>query len=193
MSPNNFGVKVKMSMRSRKLLTFFGPILGAILVVGLLSGVLHPWQKDFSHTIGILTAKGGVPVHTGHLETDAELFGKYTVFLTATAAPPVAGDIKIELVGPAPISYTVSSRYPPVVPLLNQLHRWYRFEDATLKGVTPGDDIAVVVKMEPPTALGKYELTFTNVKTKQVYLTMPVVFTRPGEEAEEAEGGWPSH
>jgi len=178
-----------MGTRPRKLLTFFAPILGAILVVGLLGGVLRPWQKDFSHTIGILTARGGVPVHPGHFEEGKEFFGRYTLFLTATAAPPVGGDIKIELVGPAPISYTVSSRYPPGVPLLNRLHPWYRFEDATLKGVTPGDDIAVVVKMEPPTALGKYELTFTNVKTKQVYLTMPVVFARPEEEVEEERPG----
>lgn len=160
-------------------------------MVGLLGGVSRPWQGDFSHTIGILTAKGGMVRHAGHLEVDKEVFGRYSIFLTATAAPPVAGDIKVELVGPAPISYTVSSRYPPGVPLLNRLHRWYRFEDATLKGVTPGDDIAVLVKMEPPTALGKYELTFTNVKTKQVYLRLPVIFTRPGEEAEEAPGGPP--
>lgn len=182
-----------MGIRTKSLLKFFVPILGGILVVGILGGFFRPWQKDFAHTIGILTAGGGVPVHAGHLEEGSELFGRYTIFLTATAAPPVGGDIKVELVGPAPINYTLYSRLPPGVPLLNQLHPWYRFEDATLKGVIPGDDICVLVKTEPPTVLGKYELTFTNVKTKQVYLTLPIVFTRPGEEVEEAGGGRPGH
>lgn len=160
-------------------------------MVGLLGGVLSPWQEDSGHVIGVLTAKGGIVRHAGHFEAGSEFFGRYTLIFTGTAAPPVGGDINIELTGPAPISYTVYSRYPPGVPLLNRLHRWYRFEEATLKGVTPGDDIVVFVKINPLTVLGKYELIFTNVKTKQVYLTMPIIFARPGEETEEAEGGPP--
>lgn len=182
-----------MSIRTKSLLRFFAPILGGILVVGILGGFFHPWQGDFIHTMGTLTVGGGVPFHPGHFEQGKEVFGRYGLVFTGTAAPPVGGDIKIELVGPAPISYTITSRLPPGVPMLNHLHPWYRFEDATLKGVTPGDDIVIAMKIKPPTALGKYELTFTNVKTKQVYLALPIIFTLPGEEVEEAEGGPPCH
>lgn len=181
-------------MRFRRLLTFFAPIVGAFLVVFLLGLVFYPWiTGDFCHTMGMLTAGGGVPFHPGHFEQGSELFGSHTLFFTGDAAPPVGGDIKIELVGPAPISYVVTSRLPPGVPTLNHLHSWYRFEDDTLKGVTPGDRIVICLKVKPPTALGKYELTFIDVETKQVYLALPVVFTLPGEVVEEAEGGPPGH
>ena len=170
-----------MNVDFRKYFPVGASFFGGILAVFLLGGLVRPMQNDNAHLIGILTAKGGVATHAGHIPMGSALFGSYTIMLTAKVTPPVKGDIKVELTGPAPLSYQVASRYPPTVPLLNRFHPWYRFENNIVKGVVPGDDFVLVVKTGDPTVPGQYNLTLTNVKTNQVYLTMPINF-EPREE-----------
>jgi hypothetical protein len=110
-----------------------------------------------------------------------DLFGQNTIFLSADVIPPIEGDISVKLVGPESLDYSVSSRYPPGVPLVNRSHPWYRFEDGTFKGVHPGDDLGVIVTVDPPAAPGEYELILANARTGQPYITVPVLFERPGE------------
>jgi hypothetical protein len=77
------------------------------------------------------------------------------------------------------------------VPIRNGTHPWYRFEDITLKGVHPGDDVGVVVTVKPPADPGQYDLILADPQTGQPYMTVPVLFERPGEplEAEAPAGG----
>src|SRR5512146_2959106 len=98
---------------------------GGVLIVVVLTA-FRSLQTDNAHTIGILTVKGGKAVHEAHLQSGTSFLGYYTVFLTASVVPPVAGDIKIDLRGPASADYEISSRYPPLVPLVNQFRPWYR-------------------------------------------------------------------
>jgi len=151
-----------------------------VLFVGLL-GFVRPYQKDFAHVVGILTMGGGRAMHAAHLELGKDLFGQNTIFLSADVIPPIEGDISVKLVGPEPLDYSVSSRYPPGVPLLNRSHPWYRFEDGILKGVHPGDDLGIIVNVDPPAVPGEYELILANARTGQPYITVPVFFERPGE------------
>lgn len=154
-------------------------LLGGVLLVAALGGVVRPRQGDLAHTIGVLTARRGTVVHSAHFAAGADVLGRYTVFVTAAAAPPVAGDIRVELRGPAPVAYTVASRYPPQVALANGLRPWYRFEGSTLKGVSPGDDVIVVVRIDAPVAAGEYELDFSDARSGRTYLAMPVTFAAP--------------
>ncbi len=143
-------------------------------------------QNDNAHTIGILTAKGGTAVHEAHLQSGQSFLGYYNVFLTASVVPPVAGDIRIDLRGPAQADYSITSRYPPLVPLTNRSHPWYSFDHGMLKGVRPGDSLALTVRMRPPPKLGRYELVLSDAKTQRPYLTMPIQFSpEPGQSEDE--------
>jgi len=156
-----------------------------VLFVGLL-GFLRPYQKDFAHVVGILTMRGGQAFHPAHLEVGKDLLGRNTIFVSADVIPPIQGDIYVKLVGPEPLDYTVSSRYPPGVPLFNGTHAWYRFEDDTLKGVHPGDDLGIVMQIDPPTSPGEYQMILSNPQTGQPYMTVPVLFELPGGGQHEA-------
>ena len=158
---------------------------GGVLIVLLLTG-LGNVQNDNAHTIGILTAKGGTAIHEAHLESGQSFLGHYTVFLTASVVPPVAGDIRIDLKGPAPVAYSITSRYPPLIPLTNGFRSWYSFQDGMLKGVQPGDALALTVRMPPPPKLGRYDLILGDAKSQRVYLTMPITFLpEPGQSEDE--------
>ncbi|MBC8508129.1 MAG: hypothetical protein H8D34_24960 [Chloroflexi bacterium] len=152
-------------------------VLAGITYVYFLGGLLRPNQNDSAHAIGIMTMKGGVSFHPAQYTLGDSLFGQFTLLLTAKVAPPVSGDLVVELSGPEQLQYTVSSRYPPGVPIINRLDRWYSFENETFKGVTSGSDLVVVIKIKPPQKPGEYTLTVTNPKSQQVYFQMPVIFS----------------
>ncbi|MBI5033710.1 MAG: hypothetical protein HZB51_24595 [Chloroflexi bacterium] len=143
-------------------------------------------QNDNAHTIGILTAKGGTAIHEAHLQSGQSFLGYYTIFLTASVVPPVAGNIRIDLKGPAPVDYSITSRYPPLISLTNRFHPWYSFQDGMLKGILPGDALALTVRMLPPPKLGRYDLILSDAKSQRVYLTMPITFSpEPGQSEDE--------
>lgn len=161
---------------SRPGLTF----LSGILLVFALGAGMNPIQNDLGHVIGLVTISGGKALHPAQFELGQSLFGKFTLFLTASVIPPVSGDLSIELNGPEQVEYSTSSRYPPVVPLLNRFHPWYGFSENKLTGVIPGDDLVVILTMKPPKNPGVYELILRSDKTGQPVLTMPVIFSPPG-------------
>jgi hypothetical protein len=185
--------EVNMYEQWRKIFRPEASLFVGVFFVGLL-GFVRPFQKDLAHVVAIPTMGGGRVMHAAHFELGGEMFGRDTIFLTATITPPIRGDIRVRLEGPEPLEYSLSSRNPPGLPLYNGTHPWYRFEGDTIKGVRPGDDLVVVVTVKPPASPGEYELILADTKTQQVYLTVPVLFDRPGEtsheEAAPSSGTW---
>ncbi len=155
-------------------------ILAGVMYAYFLGGFVSPKQNDQAHAVGILNAQGGVVFHPVEYELEKELFGHYTLIVTAKAVPPVAGDLAIKLFGPEDLDYRVSSRYPPAVPITNRQDPWYTFEDQTFKNVTSGSDLVIVVKITPPQAAGDYTMEVINIESGQVYLSLPIFFAPAG-------------
>jgi hypothetical protein len=155
-------------------------VLGGVWYVYFLGGFVNPNISDSAHAIGMMSAKGGSVRHPVELELNDALFGQFRILLTAKVLPPVSGDMRVELTGPEELDYAVSSRYPPGVPLFNRLDRWYTFEAPIFKGVTTGSDMVIGLRVKPPKEAGEYALTITDNNTGQVYLNMPVIFSKDG-------------
>jgi len=155
-------------------------VLAGFTFAYFLGGLLRPNQKDSAHAIGILTMKGGLSMHPVQFTMGDSLFGQFTLLLTAKVAPPVSGDLDVALSGPEQLQYTVSSRYPPGVPLINRLDRWYTFGNGTFKGMTPGSNLVVVIKIKAPQKPGEYSLTISDENSQQLYYQMPVIFSKGG-------------
>ena len=161
-------------------------VMGIIFVMAgftfayFLGGLVNPNLNDNGHAIGILTMDGGVAFHPVQYELHDSLFGQFTLLLTAKVAPPISGDLVVELSGPEDLQYKVSSRYPPGVPLFNRFDRWYTFEASTFKGVTSGSDLVIVIKIIPPQMPGEYTLSIHDQGSQQIYYQTPVTFTANG-------------
>ena len=155
-------------------------VLAGVLYVYFLGGFVRPNLNDSAHAVGMINAKGGSVRHPVELEINDALFGQFRILLTASVLPPVSGDLIVELTGPEELDYTVSSRYPPGVPLFNRFDRWYTFEEPIFKGVTTGSDMVIPLQIKPPEEAGKYDLTITDNNTGQVYMTLPVIFSKDG-------------
>ena len=151
-------------------------LFAGVLLVGVL-GFLRPFILDFSHVIAFVTAGGGRAMHAAHLELGKDLFNQNTIFISASVAPPVQGDFRVDISGPEALDYSLSSRYPPAIPITNRGHAWYTFEDGVFEGVYPGDDLALVVKVRRPETPGEYSLTLTDVHSNQTYLSVPIIFS----------------
>jgi hypothetical protein len=165
-----------------KLRTLFWSGKSALLgvaIFGFLSGILQPIQNDTVHSVGILTTQGGKTMQPAQFVFGEGLFGRFTFLLTATVAPPVRGDILLEITGPEKLEYSVSSRYPPVVSIFNRLHTWFTFDRNMYKGVQPGDSLLLVLRIKPPNAPGKYTISLKDAHTGKVYLSQPAIFALP--------------
>ncbi len=169
-----------MNSKSQKIYSFAIFVFAGILYVYFLGGFLRPKQNDQAHAIGMINMSGGVAFHPVEFELGKELFGKFSVLLTAKVIPPVAGDLVVELDGLSDLDYVVSTRYPPGVPIANRTDPWYKFEDEVFKGVTSGSDMVIVVKIDAPKESGEYILTVRDNDTGQQYFSMPVSFLPEG-------------
>ena len=176
-----------MNARLDRLLTSTVFVLAGVLYVYFLGAFVRPKFNDTAHAVGMLNAQGGVVMHPVEFSLDGSLFGKFTLLLTAKVLPPVSGDLVVNLTGPEELNYKVSSRYPPGVPIMNRLDRWYTFENSIFKGVTTGSDLVIVLLIKPPEAAGEYALSITDDSTGQVYYNMPVTFLDGGMLAEDEE------
>jgi hypothetical protein len=176
-----------MDTRTRRYLISGASLLGGFLLVALVTFVVRPLQTDGAHLMGTLTVKGGVVIHAGEFELGKGLFGWYTANLTGTAAPPIQGDITVAFEGPSQLNYIQNSRLPPGLPISNKGHPWYELDGATLRNVSPGDRVAINLRMQAPAEAGEYKLVLRNAKTQQVYLTMPITFKAAAETATAAE------
>lgn len=168
-----------MFSKSKPFIKSSTPVFAGILVFGLLSGILNPIQNDTVHAVALLTMKGGQAMHPAHFVLGEGLFGRFTLLLTATVIPPVKGDIVLEINGPEQLEYNVSSRYPPVVPLINRSHAWFSFADGLHTGVQPGDSLLLVMRIKPPKEPGEYHIVLKDAQRGQVYLTLPASFELP--------------
>jgi hypothetical protein len=155
-------------------------VLAGVWYVYFLGGFVRPNLNDSAHAIGMINAKGGSVRHPVELEINDALFGQFRILLTAKVLPPVSGDMIVELTGPEELDYSVSSRYPPGIPLFNGSDRWYTFEAPIFKGVTTGSDMVIGLRVKPPEEAGEYTLTITDNNTGQGYLTLPVIFSKDG-------------
>ena len=170
-----------MNAKTRRYLLSGASLLGGFLLVALVTFVVRPLQTDSAHLMGTLTVKGGVVIHAGEFELGKGLFGWYTANLTGTAAPPIQGDITVAFEGPSQLNYILNSRLPPGLSISNKGHPWYESTAGSLRGVSPGDRVAINLRMQEPAAAGEYRLILKNAKTEQVYLTMPITFKAAAE------------
>lgn len=176
-----------MDVKMRRYLIPVASLLAGALVVVLLTFVVRPLQKDSAHVRGVLTNQGGSVPKGAQFELGNAALGWYTVNLTAPAVPPVRGDISVEMEGPTPLTYAVTSRFPPGLPILNRTHPWYQWADGMIKGLIPGDSISLNLRVQSPDAAGEYRVMLKNAKTGQTYLTMPLTFNAPAGEAVTGE------
>ncbi len=172
--------EVSMKMKLKKFLKNTTFVLAGVLYVLFLGAFVRPNLNDSGHAIGTLSASGGSFRHQVEYDLNETVFGQFTLLLTAKVLPPVSGDMAVHLAGPEKLDYVVSSRYPPGVPLFNRSDRWYTFEDSTFKGVTPGSDLVIALRIKPPKEIGSYTLVISDVSTGKLYFTMPVIFSKDG-------------
>ena len=162
-------------------------ILAGVMYVYFLGGFVRPKQSDLTHAIGRLTADGGMVFHPAEYEIGKELFGRFTLVVTASVLPPVSGDLAIEFNGPEKLKTNISTRYPPGLPITNRSDPWYTFEDGIFKNVTSGSDLVLVIQISPPQQPGAYEMQIVNAASGQVYLNLPVIFTPEGSSIPTGE------
>jgi hypothetical protein len=179
--------EVPMSMKLKKFLKGTMFVLAGGLYVLVLGGFVNPNLNDSGHAIGMLSASGGSARHPVEYDLNEAILGRFTLMLTAKVLPPVSGDLAVHLIGPEKLDYVVSTRYPPGVPLFNRRDGWYTFEDSTFKGVTPGSDLVIVLRIKPPKDIGRYTLVISDDLTGKLYFTMPVIFSKDGVLPAEGE------
>lgn len=154
-------------------------LMGGLALAAFLTLVLRPLQQDSAHVVGFINAEGGSVMHPAELTLYRAFAGKYTLLITGKVYDPVRGDLQVSMQGEHPLNYSVSSRNPPIIPLFNQGHSWYQFAKETFYHIAPGDNLIVYVKVRIPIEPGQYQVTFTERKTGQTVLTVPVTFTDP--------------
>lgn len=98
---------------------------------------------DSAHAIGLISESGGKARHGVRLESGGE---RYTVIVTGTVLPPYAGDARVAVEGEPQPMYSVHLA-EPVADL--GLRRRPRSDHNLVRGLRPGDRIAVWVVIEP--------------------------------------------
>lgn len=176
-----------MKNKMRKFILPGSSFFGGILMVAVLGGFFSPIQNDLLHAVGMLTIDGGSARHPVHMVLGEGLFGRFTLFITGVVIPPAQGDIEVEVHGPEDLEYTVSSRYPPSIPLLNRGHEWFTFEDGVHRGVQMGDSLILVMQIKPPSEPGEYEIILKEPNRSTVFLTLPAFFEMPAGVAAAEE------
>lgn len=127
-------------MTTRRKLAFF---LGAVLVSTL--GAWYRWP-DSAHAMGVIAQGGGTARHPVVLAGGRD---EYVLVATAAVRPPWRGDARISVEGSPPMALDVEVSRPAVD---LGLHRWPSLEGDTLRGLSPGDRVALWVRLRPPRA-----------------------------------------
>lgn len=151
-------------------------LLAGTLFVVLLTFVVRPVQTDSAHVRGVLTVKGGTVPKGAEFQLGNAVLGWNTVNLTGQAVSPVRGDIRVEVEGPTALKYALTSRFPPGLPILNKSHPWYQWTNGMIRGLIPGDSVALNLRVRPPDEPGEYKVILKNAQSGQTYLTMPLKF-----------------
>lgn len=148
-------------------------------LIALITMALRPIQNDSAHMVGFFTSTGGKVLHDAEFAIEKQFAGEYTLTITGQIAAPIQGDVKVKLLGDQPVDYRISTRNPPVIPLINKGHAWYRFEKDTFYGIQPGDNLIVYVKVRAPVPVGQYSVVFYEPTSGKIYLNAPVRFMDP--------------
>jgi len=137
-------------MRYKKTLVF-------VLSAGLsLVAAGHRWS-DSSHTIGLISDRGGKARHPSYM---ADGKNRYTQIVTATILPPYRGDARVALEGSPPMKYELHSA-KPIIDM--GFRNKPRFQDNTFYDLKPGDRISLWLIMRPVS--GENQLVDPNHKT----------------------------
>lgn len=155
----------------------------AFVIAASISFVAAGYQwTDSSHTIGLISQRGGKVRHPAHLESGKS---RYAQIITATVMPPYHGDARVVLEGSPPVKSEIHMARP-IIPL--GFRRTPRLEDQTLMDLQPGDRIALWLIMRPAPVEndltipqtnklcgGKYALAMYDTKSGRPILRAPIV------------------
>lgn len=134
------------------------------------------WRwPDSAHAIGVVRApaadgrRGGEARHPVALRAGPS---RYQVVVTAPVLPPWRGDARIELEGEPALDWSVELSQP-VLDL--GLRRWPRLDGRVLRGLAPGDKLALWVDLAAPAGGGgSYRLVLRDEVTSLALLTVPI-------------------
>lgn len=117
----------------------------ALAATVLVATAAAAWRwPDSAHAMGVIKKGGGTARHPVALPAGPE---RYEVVLTAPVLPPWRGDARVELEGEPPLDWSMEVAHP-VIDL--GLHRWPRQEGRVLRGLAPGDRLALWVSLAAP-------------------------------------------
>lgn len=142
------------------------------LIICFIGAMYNP--PTFGHAVTTINMKGGISRHPVFLGLHKN---KYVILATGTSRLPYKSNIKVMLEGQQPIDYELSSRLPPEINL--GIHKFYDFEDHTMKNLKPGEKFMVAVSIKPKNKIEKpvkYDIKFYDTDSNKVVLTIPVIF-----------------
>jgi hypothetical protein len=113
------------------------------LAVAVCLAAAHYKFYDSSHSMGLVTDKGGKVLHPVVLDGGRNF---YSVVVTATVIPPYQGDARIVLEGNPHMTYSIYNS-GPIVDL--GVHRHPSFKNDTFYGLQGKDSIALWMVMKP--------------------------------------------
>ena len=155
-------------MRPKQVLVF-------LLAVALPAAAAGFRWGDSGHAIGLIKARGGSARHPLVVTPGKAL---YALIVTATVIPPYSGDVEITLTGEPRLDYEIFFT-EPVIDL--GLRHKPEYQAPLLKGLRPGDRVAIWAVIRPSTpALGKYSLLFSDARSGNAVLDVPVIFALEG-------------
>ena len=127
-------------MSARRKLLF---LAGAVAVSSLAAWYRWP---DSAHAIGVVKKGGGAARHLVALEGGRDA---YVLVATAPVLPPWAGDARVSVEGEPPMAWELEVSRPAVD---LGLRRWPKQDGDRIRGLRPGDRLALWVKLVPPPA-----------------------------------------
>jgi hypothetical protein len=119
--------------------------VAALALTLIVATAAAAWRwPDSAHAMGVIGAAGGAARRPVSLPAGPE---RYEVVLTARVMPPWRGDVRVELTGEPPLDWSMEVARP-VVDL--GLHRWPRQDGRVLRGLAPGDKLALWLTFAAP-------------------------------------------
>jgi hypothetical protein len=163
-------MKFKMSKNNSVIKISF-----TILITLLVCTIAAMYSKPNSgHAVTTISKTGGVSRHSVLLGLNEN---KYVLLVTGTVKSIYSGNVKIILEGEPKIDYQIYSRYPPELKL--GIHKFYDFENNTIKNITAGDKFILTVCIKPINKIvkeSKYNLKFYDLDSNKTVLSIPIIF-----------------
>jgi hypothetical protein len=150
----------------------------AWFVAAVAVSTLAAWWRwpDSAHALGVVRQGGGSARHAAVFPAGPE---ERTLVATARVVPPYRGDARLVLEGEPPIPWRVELSRPAID---LGLHRWPRLEGDVLRGIEPGQRIALWFSIGPRAegAHAEYRLALRDVASGESVLAIPIQFGAEG-------------